>query len=122
MEGRAFHGGFRKHQLKEVLPNSFKVISGLVSSLHFGTIKPHLQVTSPTTGRGGDSMLKIYVSFSKTLEFKRKMLPTFADENKKTQVSLKFNILSKQIRGLNTLKQQHLSYTTFVHSSAGHGK
>ena len=74
-------------------------------------------------------MLKIYVSFPKTLEFKRKMLPTFVDENKKTQVSLKFNILSKQIRGLeceglhfNTLKQQHLSYTTFVQSSAGHGK
>lgn len=47
-------------------------------------------------------MLKIQVSFSKTLDFKRKMLPTFVDENKKTQISLKFNILSKQIRGLES--------------------
>lgn len=57
------------------------------------------------------------------------MLPTFVDENKKTQMSLMFNILSKQIRRLeseglhfNTLKQQHLSRTTFVQSSAEHGK
>lgn len=57
------------------------------------------------------------------------MLPTFVDENKKTQMSLMFNILSKQIRRLeseglhfNTLKQQHLSCTTFVQSSAEHGK
>ena len=43
----SFASGFRKHQLKEALPKSFKVMFGLVQSSSFRTTKPHLDAAVP---------------------------------------------------------------------------